>query len=84
MFCYITKQWYFYESFIYKSFCSKVKEKIKQLIAEHLIRKAQLKTTLYNLNVIGAIDDNILNKILDQIKEIDESIQKLKEILKLL
>ncbi|WP_221394245.1 hypothetical protein [Dyadobacter sp. NIV53] len=61
-----------------------MKEKIKQLIAEHLIRKARLKTTLHNLDAIGAINNNILNNILDEIREIDESIQKLKEILKLL
>ena len=61
-----------------------MKEKVKQLIAEHLITKARLKITLHNLSAIGALDDNILNNILDQIKQIDESIQKLKEILKLL
>lgn len=61
-----------------------MKEKIRQLVAEHLIRKAQLKTTLHNLDAIGALDNDLLNTILDQIKEIDESTNKLKEILKLL
>lgn len=61
-----------------------VKEKIKQLIAEHLIRQAQLKLMLSNLNAIDSLTDDYQNKILDEIIEIDKSVMKLREILKII
>ena len=61
-----------------------MKEKVKQLIAEHLVRQGQLKITLHNLNVIGALTEDFENQILDEIREIEESIQKLRDILKVI
>jgi tetrahydromethanopterin S-methyltransferase subunit B len=59
-----------------------VKEKIKQLIAEHLIRRGALKITLHNYEATGVLTDAIRDRILDEINEIDSTIEKLKEILK--
>ncbi len=81
LFCYITKLSYFASLHLENQVGLQVKEKIKHLIAEHLIRKAQLKTTLRNMNAIGIIDDHLQNNILDEIKETEHSIQKLTSIL---
>lgn len=59
-----------------------MKEKVRLLIAEHLIRQGQLKITLRNLNAIGALTSIVQDQILDEIKELDDSINKLNEILK--
>jgi hypothetical protein len=47
-----------------------------------LIRQGQLKITLRNLNTIGALTSIVQDQILDEIKELDDSINKLNEILK--
>jgi len=59
-----------------------MKEKIKQLIAENLIRQGTLKLTLRNLEVMGIRDDERTSAILDAIQELEEKNQKLHEILK--
>jgi hypothetical protein len=61
-----------------------LKEKIKDLIAEHLSRRGSLKVRLYNLNEMGTLTEEIQNYILDEIGKIDESIAKLTEILRIL
>lgn len=59
-----------------------MKEKLRLLIAEHLMQQAKLKITLRNLNAIGALTDVLQDQILDEIKELDDSIKKLNETLK--
>jgi hypothetical protein len=59
-----------------------MKEKIKQLIAENLIRQGSLKLTLRNLEVIGMGDDERTSAILDAIQELEDKNKKLYEILK--
>jgi len=59
----------FLPCFIMKIGIQKVKEKIKQLIAEHLMRQAQLKLVLHNLEAIDSLTDDYQNKILDEIME---------------
>ena len=59
-----------------------MKEKIKQLIAENLIRQGTLKLTLRNLEMMGMRDDERTSSILDAIQELEERNQKLHEILK--
>jgi hypothetical protein len=59
-----------------------MKEKIKQLIAENLLRQGNLKLTLRNLEVMGMRDDERTFAILDAIQELEERNQKLYEILK--
>jgi hypothetical protein len=59
-----------------------MKEKIKLLIAENLIRQGSLKLTLRNLEVMGMRDDERTSTILDAIQELEEKNQKLYEILK--
>jgi hypothetical protein len=59
-----------------------MKEKIKQLIAENLIRQGSLKLTLRNLEVMGMQDDERTSAILDAIQELEEKNQKLFDILK--
>ena len=59
-----------------------MKEKIKQLITENLMRQGSLKLTLRNLEVIGIRDDETTSNMLDAIQELEERNQKLYEILK--
>jgi hypothetical protein len=59
-----------------------MKEKIKQLIAENLIRQGSLKLTLRNLEVMGMRDDERTSAILDAIQELEDKNKKLYEILK--
>jgi hypothetical protein len=61
-----------------------VREKLKQLMSEHLIRKGQLKITLYNLEAIGALTSDLQDRILDELAELDRSVEKLSEILKVM
>ncbi len=59
-----------------------MKEKIKQLIAENLIRQGSLKLTLRNLEVMEIRDDERTSAILDAIQELEDKNKKLYEILK--
>ena len=59
-----------------------MKEKIKQLIAENIMRQGVLKLTLRNLEIMGIRDDEKTSEILDAIQELEEKNQKLYEILK--
>jgi hypothetical protein len=79
--CYITKQYYVYEN-LPLSKRKAMKEKIKQLIAENLLRQGSLKLTLRNLEVMGIRDDERTSAILDAIQELEERNQRLYEILK--
>jgi uncharacterized protein YgbK (DUF1537 family) len=71
LFCYIAK--HFLVS-IFQVASRSVKEKIKQLIAEHVSRRAETKVTLHNMERIGALDESMRNRLLDKINEIDETI----------
>ncbi|WAC10190.1 hypothetical protein [Dyadobacter pollutisoli] len=53
-------------------------------MSEHLIRKGQLKITLYNLEAIGALTSDLQDRILDELAELDRSVEKLSEILKVM
>lgn len=46
------------------------------------MQQGKLKIKLRNLNAIGALTDVLQDQILDEIKELDDSIKKLNEILK--
>jgi len=46
------------------------------------MQQGKLKITPRNLNAIGALTDVLQDQILDEIKELDDSIKKLNEILK--
>jgi hypothetical protein len=59
-----------------------VKEKVKQLMAEQLIRKSHLKITLRNLSLSGDLTEEKQNALLDDLKGLDEVIQKLQSIYK--
>jgi hypothetical protein len=61
-----------------------VKEQVKQILAEHLLRKSHLKITLRNLQVIGSLAKDLENQILDEIIELDKSIRKMSDLLKTL
>ena len=76
----MAKQFYFYNNFIFIP-GSSVKEQIKQLMSSHILKQGQLKILLYNLEVIGALTEKYQNQILDEIQELEDSIQKLKSIL---
>ena len=80
LFCYMAKQFYFYNTVIF-IFSSSVKEQIRQLITAHNLKQGQLKILLHNLEVIGALTENSQNQILDEIQQLEDSIQKLKSIL---
>jgi hypothetical protein len=55
------------------------KELIKHLIANSLMQQSELKMTLKYYEESGRLTDEILNDILDEIQEIEETIQKLKK-----
>lgn len=59
-----------------------MKEKIKQLITENIMRQGVLKLTLRNMEMIGINNDEKTSEILDAIQELEEKNQKLYEILK--
>lgn len=59
-----------------------MKHKIKQLIAERLIEQGKLKTFLRNLEVSGLLTEEIQNKILDDLLQLDKEIQKFEAIYK--
>lgn len=61
-----------------------MKEKLKHLIAEHVIRKGELKLALRNLQAVGALTEFRQNQILDELQRLDHSITKLTEIIKVL
>ncbi|TLU98916.1 hypothetical protein [Dyadobacter luticola] len=59
-----------------------MREKLKQLIAEHLIRRGQLKVALHNRDSLGMLTESERDEYLDEINDIDKSIETLTEILK--
>lgn len=54
-------------------------EKIKQIIAEALMRQSYLKAHIKNLDSVGRLTDEKLSEILDEIQYFEELIQKLKK-----
>ena len=59
-----------------------MKENIKQLIAENIMRQGVLKLTLRNMEIMGISSDEKTSAILDAIQELEEKNQKLYEILR--
>jgi protein involved in polysaccharide export with SLBB domain len=59
-----------------------VREKLKQLIAQRLIERGKLKTFLQNLEVSGLMTEEIQNKILDDLLQLDKEIQEFEAIYK--
>ena len=59
-----------------------MKHKIKQLIAERLIEQGKLKIFLRNLEVSGLLTEELQNKILDDLLQLDQEIQKFEAIYK--
>ncbi len=60
----------------------RMKEKIKQLIAENTMRQGVLKLTLRNLEIMGINSGEKTRAILDTVQELEEMNQKLHEILR--
>lgn len=58
-----------------------MKEKIKQLIADQLMRQGQLKLILRNLAQLGELTDELSSEILDEISKIEMDIETLKKVL---
>lgn len=56
-----------------------MKEKIKQMIAELLMRQSYLKGILAKLIETERLTDDLTNEILDEIQEIENLIEKLKK-----
>lgn len=55
------------------------KELIKHLIANCLVRQGELKIQIKNYREASLLTDEILNKHLDEIEELEKTIQKLKK-----
>ena len=59
-----------------------MREKLKQLIAQRLIERGKLKTFLQNLVVSGLMTEELQNKILDDLLQLDKEIQEFEAIYK--
>lgn len=56
-----------------------MKDKIKQMITDLLLRQSQLKMEIKTRDFLGSLTDEKLSEILDEIQEIETIIEKLKK-----
>lgn len=54
-------------------------DKIKQMIAELLLKQSQLKMEIKTRDFLGSLTDEKLSELLDEIQEIETLIEKLKK-----
>ena len=59
-----------------------MKEKIKQLIANQLLRQAEINVILQNLSSMGNWDEELINQLLDEKQKTEDTINKLSVYLK--
>ena len=59
-----------------------MKEKIKQLIANQLMRQAEINVLLQNLSSMGNWDEELINQLLDEKQKTEDTINKLRAYLK--
>ena len=59
-----------------------MKEKIKALIAEKIMEQGRINITIKNLSIMDLLDNETLDKYLQDKENLENDIIKLKEILK--
>ena len=59
-----------------------MKEKVKALIAEKIIEQGRINITIKNLSIMDLLDNETLDKYLQDKGNLENDIIKLKEILK--
>ena len=56
-----------------------MEDKIKQIIAELLLRQSQLKMEIKMRQILDSLTDEKLNELIDKIQELETLIEKLKK-----
>ncbi len=56
-----------------------MEDKIKQIIAELLLRQSQLKMEIKMRQILDSLTDEKLNELIDKIQELETLIKKLKK-----
>lgn len=61
-----------------------MKEKIRHLIAGKIIEQGEIKLLINNLARNGGLTDQLQNQYLDRLNALEEDIENLKKVLKIL
>lgn len=61
-----------------------MKEKIRHLIAGKVIEQGEIKLLIHNLIKSGRSFDQLLNQYLDRLNALEEDIENLKKVLRML
>ncbi len=61
-----------------------MKEKIRHLIAGKIIEQGEIKLLIHNLAKSGRSSDPLLNQYLDRLNALEEDIENLKKVLRML
>lgn len=61
-----------------------MKEKIRHLIAGKIIEQGEIKILIHNLARNGGLTDQLQNQYLDRLNALEEDIENLRKVLKIL
>jgi hypothetical protein len=59
-----------------------MKEKIRHLIADRILKKAEIKLAMRNLTASDRLFEEIQNQLLDELRLLDDEIETLRRVLK--